>query len=170
MATRFCGLGFLALGVLVCLGCGGPAEEPTYQVTGTVTMNGSPIEGAVVSFSPASGGAAATGVTDASGKYSLSTRSQGDGAVAGKYKVTIAKYDRPPEEMETQAVASDADVTADDYEEPWEEEDDLKEAADPAKNLLPPQYANRETSGFEADVVEGDNVHDFELEGQNSCG
>lgn len=84
--VRFLDCGWLALGAMVCLGCGGAEGEPTYSVTGVVTLNGAPLEGVAVSFVPDGSGQSAVGVTDASGKYSLTTRMKDDGAVIGRYR------------------------------------------------------------------------------------
>ena len=83
------------------LGCGpaGPAVQP---VSGTVTLDGQPVEGATISFVPLedpgasdlSGPLLAIGRTDASGKYAL-TATQSTavdrGTTVGQYKVTIVK-------------------------------------------------------------------------------
>jgi len=69
--------------VAVASGCG-PSRPATTTVTGTVTYDGKPVEGASVAFVPEKG-APAVGTTDASGKFSI------PGAILGASKVTIAK-------------------------------------------------------------------------------
>lgn len=74
-------------------GCGssGPKLE---KVTGKVTLDGQPLAGANVNFEPedySTGLQAASGRTGTDGTYSLSTFTSGDGAMVGKYKVTITK-------------------------------------------------------------------------------
>jgi hypothetical protein len=71
-------------------GCG-PDRPQTVSVTGTVTLDGAPIEGATVGFTPEGGGRPATGTTDASGKFALTTFEEGDGALPGRHTVTISK-------------------------------------------------------------------------------
>lgn len=86
---------------LSVLGCG----SGTPSVSGTVTLDGKPIEGATVTFTPdskdGSGIGASYGKTDAQGRYSLRTVS-GDksGAVVGKHKVTISKASSDPNNPE----------------------------------------------------------------------
>jgi hypothetical protein len=64
------------------------------SVTGTVTMNGKPAEQAEVMFNPKTG-RFASGVTDASGHFTLSTAKPSDGAMPGEYIVTLAEYYPP---------------------------------------------------------------------------
>jgi hypothetical protein len=83
-------------GVAVCAvllaGCG---KSETVPVTGTVTFKGQPAANAEVMFN-AKQGRLATGVTDESGKFTLSTAKPNDGAMPGEYVVTLAEY-YPPE-------------------------------------------------------------------------
>ena len=74
------------------VGCDGASGRPDlHKVTGSVTFKGSPVEGANVTFSSATSPRSATGATDASGKFSLTTFDTNDGAVVGEHAVTITK-------------------------------------------------------------------------------
>jgi hypothetical protein len=145
------------------LGCAGDDGPATYPVTGTVTLNGTPVEGVTVTFVPDGAGQSAVGITDPSGKYALTTRAKDDGAVVGRYKVTMAKYEKgaaattSPDE-----VHEDYDIT-DEYAEGYDEA--AASAAAPSKNLLPEKYGDPNLSGFSAEVVEGENKHDFDVKG-----
>ena len=83
-----CGL----LSMLVVLGCSGHPDRPeTYPVSGTVLLNGKPLEGADVAFYPKTTGPAsksAGGRTDAQGLFSLQTyfspTDNPEGALAGE--------------------------------------------------------------------------------------
>jgi len=89
--TAVCG--WIVIGALV--GCG---QSETVEVTGTVTLNGQPADQAEVMFNPKAG-RLATGVTDSSGKFKLSTAKPDDGALPGEYVVTLGEYyppDKPP--------------------------------------------------------------------------
>ena len=79
--------------VAVCLcGCSGSSDIGTYDVTGTLTYNGQPVANVAVTFNPDGSGWAATGKTDAQGKFSsLTTRESGDGIAEGEYTVTLSK-------------------------------------------------------------------------------
>lgn len=70
-------------------GCG-PDYPETIPVSGTVTLDGQPVAGAAVVFTPEEG-QKATGTTDASGRFELSSFQLGDGAVPGRHRVTVAK-------------------------------------------------------------------------------
>ncbi|MDR3196953.1 MAG: carboxypeptidase-like regulatory domain-containing protein, partial [Planctomycetaceae bacterium] len=81
----------VALGLLT--GCPNNSVNSEFcVVTGTVFLNDSPVEGARVTFFPLdTSGLAASGFTDASGKYSLTadgSLSGGTGTKPGQYRVT----------------------------------------------------------------------------------
>lgn len=158
----------LVLGALACLallvGCSkGPARPKTYPVTGTVTLNGQPVEGATVVFVPKaatqSGQAAgqqgpqvATGETDAQGHYQLGTFAKGDGAVPGEYLVKVFKYPKP-------ATPTGPGGGDENYQPP---EENAPPPA-PPKNLLPDKYANEQTSGLSFTVEAKPNTFDIQL-------
>lgn len=87
---------FLASGLSSIVGCGDVPGPATAYVSGTVTMNGSPVTAGRVMFFPTgtSGkntGKAASGQLDSSGEFELTTYSNGDGAVVGQHTVTVLK-------------------------------------------------------------------------------
>lgn len=130
--------GYLGLWVLGCfslLGCG-VSHPDTVAVTGEVFHNGQRVDGANVVFT--SEGPLATGITDAQGKFTLRTFSDGDGAIAGTHRVTITKN------------VSDPSTPENPYPVP--------------KNMLPVNYAQADTSGLTADVgTDKENVFRFDL-------
>ena len=72
----------LLLGALLLAGvtgCG--ASSDLAKVSGVVTYKGQPVEGAVVAFHCNTASVPATGTTDASGRFTLTTLTPGDGAV-----------------------------------------------------------------------------------------
>ena len=73
----------------------GCTQSETVPVTGTVRLHGKPADKAEVMFNPKQG-RLATGVTDAEGRFTLSTATAGDGAMPGEYVITLAEY-YPPE-------------------------------------------------------------------------
>ena len=121
----------------------GPATVP---VTGVITLGGSPVGGATIAFQPGAGGRSAAGVTDASGRYQLSTYARNDGAIPGEYTVVIVKYDATPT----------GSGTGKDYKPPVGD-------IPPPKNELPVKYADAKTSGLKATVNAGQNSIDFPL-------
>ena len=79
----------LSVAALLIAGCGGgDSSVVTAPVSGKVTMNGAPLEGAVVNFSIV--GYVSSGMTKADGSYSLPT-----GAGLGENKVWITKFVAP---------------------------------------------------------------------------
>ena len=79
---------------LLLAGCGGGATEgrkPVYPTSGRITMSGSPVIGATVSFAPREGQPVAMGRTNDAGEYVLTTYDGGDGAAAGRFSVVVNK-------------------------------------------------------------------------------
>ena len=64
---------------------------PLGTVTGQVTLNGSPLSAATVEFTPAVG-SPSYGVTDSSGRYTLSYLPEKPGAALGQHTVRITTY------------------------------------------------------------------------------
>jgi hypothetical protein len=154
--------------LLVCLGCSGENLEPVYPVSGTITSKGKPVEGAIVAFTPTTPGVgiSASGVTDSSGVYKLTTRMSGDGAAAGKYDVTVAKYDKKLEPKKSEGsdkLADPYDIT-NEYPTGYNEMQASEIAASLSKNLLPPKYANPAASKLNAEVKSGTNSFDFKVD------
>ncbi len=153
----------LFLGSCICLiafsvGCSNePANPPTYGVSGKVTYKNEPVEGATVVLVPeVAEGQGAVGSTDANGNYQLGTFEEGDGAVAGKYKVRVFKY-----EIVAEPAIEMGDMTEEDEEDAYTD-DDIEEDAG-AGNLLPAQYENAYKSGFEVEVIDTAVTLDMDL-------
>lgn len=137
-------------GLVVCLailaaGCGGK-HPPVYPVTGVVTYNGAPVEGAEVVFLPQSESAAQapSAKTDASGRYQLqtffSTEVIASGAPPGGYKVTVTKMEIPPGIV-----------------------DPYKKDTPQPKHLLPENYHAPQQTPFTATVETKRNTFDWAL-------
>lgn len=90
----------LALLLVVLVGCAGESYKVA-PVSGRVTLNGSPLAKASVTFSPVGDennqepGPGSAAITDAEGRYTLEliTAKPGRGAVVGKHKVRIVIVD-----------------------------------------------------------------------------
>lgn len=131
------------LAVLVIAGCSKSVGPETVAVTGTVTLDGTPVEGAVVVFTPAtqttSSQQAAQGETDSVGKYEIQTyvsetSTYKSGITPGSYVITVTKLELPTD-MRGQP-----------------------------KHVLPKKYRNTATTPLKADVSVGvPAVFDFEL-------
>ena len=153
----------LMLAMVVTLGvvgCGGSGEEPTFlkdlvPATGNVTLNGEPLSGATVIFAPGisvEGGRMATAVTDDSGAYELITRVPGaseeksKGALPGEYVVAISRIELP------EGVTLPDDIS-----------DENEAIARGAKQLVPEEYVDPQTSTLKATVASPKAENDFKL-------
>jgi len=132
------------------LGCSGRGADkwrqrmpPTYAVKGSVTYKGKTLAGATVVFHPRDGISpsrrAATGLTDSTGRFVLTTLKPGDGAVAGSFLVTVEK---------TTPIVPGATAT------PLGDSAAYPLGPDPsaAKSLIPEKYFAPSSSGLTADV------------------
>ncbi len=88
--------GTLLLGLLTVVGCGG--GHGLTPVTGIVTLDGKPGDGASVAFIPAAGtpGNGGTALADQTGRYEIRTPQGKKGLPPGQYKVTVS-YRRNPD-------------------------------------------------------------------------
>jgi hypothetical protein len=141
-----------ALLVLAAVGCsaGKPASNrpQTHPAKGRVTLGGEPVKGATVTFKPEGQGSGCSGITDDGGNFRLSTFTGGDGAIPGKYRVGVTKFD---------TAATGVDVNSPGYAPP-------SVSAAPPKSLLPESYADPAKSGLTAEVFGGKaNVFEFDL-------
>ncbi|WP_013628536.1 carboxypeptidase-like regulatory domain-containing protein [Rubinisphaera brasiliensis] len=100
---------FVVLGMLGLLlpvaGCGGGSDTPdVLPVTGIITLDGDPLEGAQVEFQPQSTSENQAAVpsyatTDKSGAYTLKLGpGRVEGAMPGTHQVRITKYPPPAED------------------------------------------------------------------------
>ncbi|MBW3597231.1 MAG: carboxypeptidase-like regulatory domain-containing protein [Planctomycetes bacterium] len=90
-----------ALVLALTLGCG---NQNLGRVEGTVTLDGQPLEGAMVTFSPVEGGRPAAARTDAAGRYELIYTRDDEGALIGEHQVSITTYDEIPLENDEDEV------------------------------------------------------------------
>lgn len=130
---------------LVSLGLGlsgcSRATLDTEFVTGVVTLDGDPIEGARVVFASKAGGTPAYGVTDKSGRYritALQGGGTGKGTTQGEYLIAITK-------IQANKIS----------EEPMIRYENVQ--------LLPLVYSDAEQSQLTATVVKGKNEFNFDL-------
>lgn len=145
---------FCATSILLTIGCSSREDKWTkmrpevYPTQGTVRMDGQPLEEAIVVFSSLDGNHSGTGVTDAAGKYRLTTFEDFDGATEGEFQVTVEKNDW----IEIAASGPDAGPGG---------------SGGPVKKvpLTPAKYRDFEKSGFTATVTpDGANTFDFDLD------
>jgi len=83
----------LGFALVLGLGCGSGKFAP---VSGTVTMNGQPLAGALVMFAPIAkegsidAGPGSSGKTNEKGEYTLTSDTGRTGAVVGKHRVSVS--------------------------------------------------------------------------------
>lgn len=141
MTTRFSLASSLAVSVLL-LGCGGGTKEDPNRpartkVSGKVTLQGAPVEGATITLRPVQGNHSALALTDASGRYVLGTFDKSDGVVPGEYEVTVTKL---------------APGTGGSQPSPDDPNYNPNVKPEPPKHLLPEKYADPKTSNLKASV------------------
>lgn len=88
LTSRWQSVVMVVLGALL-LGCSGPGGDMG-TVTGTVTLDGTPLPGVMVTFTPADGERESYGVTNSSGVYKLRYTTQIMGAKKGEHQVRIS--------------------------------------------------------------------------------
>lgn len=109
---------FLVLAMLV-VGCSkADNRKPVFPVSGKVSFNGEPMDGAMISFHPLNDPSPralrAQATADKAGQFSLTTYVTGDGAPAGEYAVTIYWPARKqPRPKGTDPTAEDDDIPPD---------------------------------------------------------
>lgn len=143
----------------IAAGCGSGSAPPFLKdlvpATGRVTVNGSPIAGASVTFSPdisVTGGRHAMAVTDADGNYEMMTlvpgvsQSKCKGVLPGEYVVSISRIALPD------GAQLPDDVT-----------DEGEALARGAKQLVPAKYTNPGSSTLKVNVAPPKAENHFDL-------
>jgi hypothetical protein len=141
----------LVFGGLCLAGCGGDdGLTKRVPVSGKVTFMGAPLARGTITFTPAEGDA---GIRPASGSivdggYQLTTQTDRDGAMPGKYKVSIVSKNFD----ESTGKTSEGNAVR---------RDRMAKIVAKTKNLVPPIYNVPETSGLTSTVPGG--PYDFDL-------
>jgi len=146
---------FYILGVVLTLsliGCSGGLK--VNYVEGTITHNGAPLEGAMVTFTPKTEGKGlmASGTTDSRGVYKLTVIQGGTkdkGTAEGEYMVSLMKKTDFPIRMDPPPPAYPDSAEVPIY-----------------GSVFPKKYTNPNTSELTASIKSGKNLKvDFELTG-----
>jgi hypothetical protein len=158
-------------------GCDPTPVVKTVHVTGTVKYKGQPVVDADVGFMNTSAtGKSAAGKTDAEGRFTLTTLVAGakmqDGAMAGDYKVTVAKKLAGGAGQMPAPSGDPATMTPEEKQKMMDERAALQQQqqrqnqpADPGKieSELPVSYADVKKTELTATVKEG-GTNDFPFE------
>jgi hypothetical protein len=144
----------LALGVGQGCSDGKKGDPNGRVVTGKVSYQGNPVDGASVTFISPS--VSAFGQTDSDGKFKLTTAG-GEKIPLGDYQVSIVKKERPA------TPAGGAEFDPEHPENYVPPDPDAPPPPEP-KDLLPVQYADATKSGLSASVTaDGKNEFEFPL-------
>lgn len=137
------------VGISLLMGCSSEEAAPlladTVPFSGVVKLNGKPMSGGIVTFISGSPNAPfVSGFVGPDGKYSVKTslgKVEKDGAVPGKYKVTISRFVKPDGEPQDPSVPAEI----------------------PGRESLPEMYSSSSSTRLEANVAAGGGTQDFEL-------
>jgi hypothetical protein len=135
--SRWLGRG-ASLGVALIAGCSGSNGPDCYPVRGQVIRDGRPLAEAQVCFHPLDSTPPRVprpeATTDGLGRYILTTLRSGDGAPAGRYRITVER--RAPRRIGEELVRDGANELPARYAEadasPWDFE------VQPGQNDVPP--------------------------------
>ena len=143
---------------IVLTGCSSSSRPRTYPVTGTVTSQGKPLAGAAITFVPTGDDAeAASAITDANGKYALTTWKAGDGARPGEYRVKVSKQAQTTVDPSKMV----KNLTIEEEQKIYVES---KNPPPPAKSLIPAKYQDDQTSGLIHKVEQKPTTFDIKLD------
>jgi hypothetical protein len=103
--TRLTRLSVSAALLMVAAGCGyKPDLPPTAEVSGSVTLDGQPLPGAMIQFVPdpqkGTKGAAGVAASDEKGHYEVTTAGV-KGALVGSHKIAVEARKRPKDGTDT---------------------------------------------------------------------
>ena len=141
----------LTVALVGCGSSGGGSRSGLVKASGILTYNGQPVDGATLDFRPmdesVQNGVAA-GFTDEKGMFSLMTDRPGDGALPGKYRVTVKKQ-----------VEMIDGMTRDEYVKAHDKEGKGEVSFDKNKlkteDLLPAKYNDPLNSPLEVEIPSG---------------
>lgn len=147
----------ISLGIIAG-GCGGGRRgdiPPTVPVAGVVTLDGRPVDGAMVVFVPVDHRYGAYALTDSRGRFELQSSPEVKGAVPGKFRVQVTKVVAAQgggqfmvQEDVEHALAAGGTVASSPQGD--------------AKNVLPEKYSKPDTSGIEVTVPK-EGLKDYEI-------
>jgi hypothetical protein len=142
--------------VFALVGCSTPDSKYT-KIEGTITHKGEPIEGASVTFiSLDSSGESASGTTNASGQYTVTSTgavSGGIGVLPGEYQVIVSKRQFGPPDPDEVAY-NEGRIDYDEYTKRMNNKDSSR--VTPPKELFK-KYAAQTTTDLKATVTTGKN-------------
>lgn len=158
----------LCLSLVASFGCKKGGLKGLVPLTGTVTLDGEPVEGATVMFAPETKteeSRSATAITQADGSFVAMTLQPGDGVFPGTYKISVSKMTEPRSAAEVLGKKSATSTDDKGAEGTMSDAEAAKMSylKDEVQELMPSQYISPFTSGLSV-TVEKSGVKDFKIE------
>jgi len=158
----------LCLTLVGSFGCKKGGLKGLVQLSGTVTLDGEPVEGATVMFAPETkdeNSRSATAVTQADGSFVAMTLQPGDGVFPGTYKISVSKMTEARSAAEVLGKKSATSVEDKGNEETMSDAEaaQMSYLKDEVEELMPAQYISPFTSGLSV-TVDKSGVKDFKIE------
>jgi hypothetical protein len=162
MRTHYFFVLIVSLILSISVGCQKKhADNPDFRfVTGIVTLDNNPLEGATVTFFPLEpSGMPASGYTNAQGKYTLTALDSfnaGKGTKPGKYRVTVKKNEK--------VIDTDMDelnagrITYNEYQERQN-----KQPPSQPQSIVPIIYTDQAKSPLVVTIEDKKNILDLDL-------
>jgi hypothetical protein len=152
-----------AIATVIVLGPGCGKDDglsPRFPVSGKVTYKGEPVKKAVINFVPNDPEGRPAGGTVEDGQYELTTLNPKDGALPGKYKVTIDDRALDPNAMRSEAdsAAKKKGVTYTAIPQELQ-----AKALKSLKSSLPGKYQIASTSDLEVEIKPQSNTLNLDL-------
>ena len=120
MTINRCAALLVFFGLATAVGCG--PNVGTVPVRGTVLVDGEPVPGVTVQFSPVGGERPSTGFTDGSGRFILRYNKDIAGVLPGRQNVTFSWYADEPDQKPTLGQAALISAHGDQRGKPYEVE------------------------------------------------
>ena len=159
----------LGLTVLIFTGCSNP-DAGLIRVDGVITHNGEAVEGAAISFEATDdSGNAGIGVTDASGRYTLTIQgavNTGSGVPPGNYIVLVRKREQSDAADPDQEAYSRGEIDYDTLQQRRAASGGAASFGGTVTDLLPSRYGRMATSPLRATVSAESRTHNFDLTGR----
>lgn len=130
--------GLCLLGLMLAAGCSG-ATSAGAEAAGTVTLDGTPLPNAFISFIPKGEGSSAFATSDGNGSFTVQTSGSVTGLAPGEYLVVVEQGDAPDGESaaaEGEQAASEGEVSG--------------------ASSIPAKYRSEKTTDLSVTVSEGE--------------
>jgi hypothetical protein len=157
LTVCFVASGFLLLATIQGCGSKGPSLG---KVSGKVTHKGQPVTKGTITFLPEDKNErAASGTIGSDGNYTLTTYTQGDGAVLGRHRISIVsrEVDVPGGKAQAAQTMSPQEIMK------GSQSPGMRDSPPAQTALIPARYNSPDTSGLSFVVKEGRNTYDIEL-------